>query len=54
MRLADHNRGKTKSTARYFPWKVETYFAFASERKARLFEKYLKKGSGRAFRKRHF
>jgi len=29
------------------------YFAFANERKAIAFEKYLKSGSGKTFLKRH-
>jgi predicted GIY-YIG superfamily endonuclease len=36
-------------TAKYKPWKLITYMAFADERKAREFEHYLKSGSGKAF-----
>ncbi|MEQ1706088.1 MAG: GIY-YIG nuclease family protein [Rickettsiales bacterium] len=48
-RLKDHNAGKSKHTAKYLPWKLISYHAFASEQKAREFEYYLKTGSGRAF-----
>jgi len=51
-RLKTHNSGGSKHTAKYRPWKVETYIAFSSEQKARDFEKYLKSGSGRAFAKK--
>ncbi|MFA4872683.1 MAG: GIY-YIG nuclease family protein [Patescibacteria group bacterium] len=53
-RLKDHNEGKSKHTSKFKPWKLIYYSAFADERKAKEFEKYLKTGSGRAFLKRHF
>ena len=53
-RLAMHNRGKCANTATRRPWRLETAIAFTSEAKARAFEKYLKKGSGREFVRRHF
>jgi predicted GIY-YIG superfamily endonuclease len=52
-RLAKHNRGENLSTARYRPWSVLSITGFPSQRKAEAFEKYLKSGSGRAFRKKH-
>ena len=53
-RLGDHNRGVVFHTAKWRPWKVVVALHFADERKAILFERYLKSGSGRAFAKRHF
>jgi predicted GIY-YIG superfamily endonuclease len=53
-RLFQHNDGKCSHTSKYLPWKVITYTAFETKEKAISFEKYLKSGSGRAFRKRHF
>ena len=53
-RLADHNDGRSKHTAKFPPWKLAAYFDFADEKMAVAFEKYLKSGSGRAFLKRHF
>jgi len=53
-RLQEHNRGHCPHTAKYKPWRIETAIAFASETKARRFEKYLKTGSGREFARRHF
>ena len=52
-RLKRHNAGDVRNTARYVPWRLETYVAFAGEKKASAFETYLKSGSGRAFAKRH-
>jgi predicted GIY-YIG superfamily endonuclease len=54
QRLKEHNSGKSSHTAKYEPWKLATYIAFADRRKAFRFERYLKSGSGRAFAKRHF
>jgi len=48
-RLTEHNAGKSLHTAKYVPWKLVTYVAFADERKAQNFERYLKSGSGHAF-----
>ncbi|MEM0964661.1 MAG: GIY-YIG nuclease family protein [Verrucomicrobiota bacterium] len=53
-RLAKHNRGENRSTARYRPWRVLSITGFPSQIKAEAFERYLKSGSGRAFRKKHF
>ena len=53
-RLEDHNRGGVFHTAKWKPWKVVVAVHFADKRKAILFERYLKSGSGRAFAKRHF
>jgi len=53
-RLKDHNEGRSAHTAKFRPWILLTYAAFAEEKTAIAFEKYLKSGSGRAFIKRHF
>jgi predicted GIY-YIG superfamily endonuclease len=50
-RLSTHNSGAVTHTAKYRPWRIKTYIAFADEVRAVAFEKYLKSGSGRAFAK---
>ncbi len=50
-RLSAHNSGAVTHTAKYRPWRVKSYVAFADESRALAFEKYLKSGSGRAFAK---
>ena len=54
QRLKDHNEGRCLHTAKFRPWILVAYFAFAQEKTAIAFEKYLKSGSGRAFINRHF
>ncbi|PTX91542.1 GIY-YIG nuclease family protein [Opitutus sp. ER46] len=54
VRLADHNGGRSPHTAKHRPWNLVCYHAFADERCAAGFERYLKTGSGREFRRRHF
>jgi len=49
-RLKRHNQGKVKSTQHRLPVEVETYIVFKDKYKAFAFEKYLKSGSGIAFR----
>ena len=53
-RLAAHNQGECPHTSRWAPWRVVVVLAFASEKRALDFEKYLKSGSGCAFAARHF
>jgi putative endonuclease len=53
-RLKEHNSGEVSHTAKFRPWALKAYFAFCDRKKAYVFEKYLKSGSGRAFAKRHF
>jgi putative endonuclease len=53
-RLADHNGGRSPHTAKFRPWHLVSYHAFADGKKAREFERYLKSGSGRAFANRRF
>lgn len=50
-RLSKHNSGSVAHTAKYRPWRVKSYVAFADQARAFAFEKYLKSGSGRAFAK---
>ena len=52
QRLADHNAGKSKHTAKFLPWKLVWYCAFPDKLPALAFEKYLKSHSGRAFAKK--
>lgn len=52
-RLASHNQGANKHTAKFRPWELITYTAFQSRERAAQFERYLKAGSGHAFAKRH-
>lgn len=48
-RLAAHNAGQVFHTAKFRPWRVNTYVAFSDPARAAKFEKYLKSHSGRAF-----
>jgi putative endonuclease len=52
QRIADHNAGKSTHTAKFIPWKLVWYCAFADKLQALEFEKYLKSHSGRAFAKK--
>jgi putative endonuclease len=54
QRLRDHNNRHSPHTAKFRPWILKAYFAFADRKTAIAFEKYLKSGSGRAFGRRHF
>ena len=53
-RMATHNAGGSVHTAKFKPWSLVTYLAFADKRKAQEFEHYLKTGSGRAFANKRF
>jgi len=53
-RLKKHNQNEVAHTKKYSPWKIIVGLWFIDEKKAWDFEKYLKTGSGWAFRKRHF
>lgn len=53
-RLASHNAGRSRHTTKHRPWNLVSYHAFADEKRAIAFEKYLKTGSGHEFRRRHF
>ena len=53
-RLQEHNLGYSRSTRGYRPWRLVVTMSFTNSEAARVFEQYLKTGSGRAFAKRHF
>lgn len=52
-RIREHTSGQQRTTRKFLPLKLVSYFAFNRKDKALLFEKYLKTGSGFAFRNRH-
>ena len=52
-RLKIHNAGRVLHTAKWKPWRLETYLAFSNRARAVEFERYLKSASGRAFVKKH-
>ena len=52
-RIAGHNAGECTHTGKHRPWGFDVVIAFADERRAVAFERYLKSGSGVAFAKRH-
>ncbi len=51
-RIRRHMRGEIHYTKDKLPVKLITYIAFTDKYKAFDFEKYLKTGSGKAFRKK--
>jgi putative endonuclease len=53
-RLEGHNAGRSPHTAKHRPWEVVAFVGLASRELGVRFESYLKSGSGRAFRARHF
>ena len=53
-RLAAHNAGQSKHTAKFKPWKLISYHAFSEKQAAQHFEQYLKTGSGQAFANKRF
>lgn len=53
-RIGEHLRGEDITTSKFLPLKLVTYLAFDTKTKAVKFEKYLKTGSGIAFRRKHF
>lgn len=52
-RITEHNSGKVHFTKDKRPVKLVTFVAFTDKYRAIYFEKYLKSGSGIAFRNRH-
>ncbi|MFH0873469.1 MAG: GIY-YIG nuclease family protein [Candidatus Komeilibacteria bacterium] len=52
-RIQKHQQGKVISTRDLRPLKLIWYCYFPSRVQARRFEKYLKTGSGQAFRNKH-
>ncbi len=53
-RLAVHNDGGAIHTSKFGPWRLLVAIEFADANCASRFEKFLKRGSGRAFARRHF
>ena len=53
-RLEAHNRGESRHTSKYRPWRLVVAIEFADTARAIQFERYLKSHSGRAFLRRHF
>lgn len=53
-RLREHNKGLSPHTSKFRPWVLEATIWFSDPKKAYPFERWLKSGSGRAFRQRHF
>jgi putative endonuclease len=49
-RIEQHNKGQVNYTSNKLPIELVTYTAFTDKYKAYDFEKYLKSGSGMAFR----
>lgn len=52
-RVKEHKSGSERTTKKFLPLRLVSYFAFDKKSKALSFEKYLKTGSGFAFRNRH-
>ena len=53
-RLEEHNAGRSAHTSKFKPWILEVAIWFSDSKKAYPFERWMKSGSGRAFRTRHF
>ena len=54
QRLKQPNEGRSPHTAKFRPWTLLAYVAFADEETAVAFERCLKSGLGRAFINSHF
>ena len=52
-RISDHQMGLVKTTMKHLPVTLVFYAAFSKKNKAVKFERYLKEGSGFAFRNKH-
>lgn len=50
QRISEHKRGIVKTTKNHLPFTLIFYAAFNNKKKALDFERYIKKGSGFAFR----
>ncbi|TYA75033.1 GIY-YIG nuclease family protein [Seonamhaeicola marinus] len=53
-RLEEHNKGRTKSTKGYRPWKLFFFERFDTRLEARKREKYLKSGYGKQWIKEKY
>ena len=54
VRVKEHINGNVSQTKNFRPLQLAYYSAFHTKKKALDFEKYLKTGSGFAFRNKHF
>ena len=52
-RLEEHNSGSSKFSSTKRPYILKWYCGFEDDKKAYSFERYLKAGSGMAFRNKH-
>ena len=52
IRLKEHNSGRNFSTSPYCPWELVYTKEFENRLEARIWEKYLKSGSGRKYLKK--
>ena len=52
-RVKEHSIGQVDSTRKYLPVSLVSFTTFTNKKKALAFEKYLKTGSGIAFRNKH-
>ena len=52
-RLKEHNKGLSKSTKPYVPWRLVHSEQFETRMEARTREKYLKSAAGRRWRKKN-
>jgi predicted GIY-YIG superfamily endonuclease len=52
-RLREHNGGSAKYSSTKKPYALVWYCTFQDKKKALAFERYLKQGSGFAFRNKH-
>ena len=52
-RLSEHHTGGSPTTSRFLPVRLVSFVAFEDRARAERFERYLKSGSGVAFRNRH-
>lgn len=53
-RLSEHNKGRTKSTKGFIPWKLFLFEAYSNRIEARKREKYLKSGFGKQWIKEKY
>lgn len=54
QRIKKHKSGNVRATKHFLPCQLIFYASFGSKEKALQFERYLKSGSGFAFRNKHF
>ena len=52
-RIMEHMSGTERTSKQHLPCELVTYISFESRDRSFKFEKYLKTGSGLAFRNRH-